>query len=209
MSISSTGIYGSTALLNSDLFTDLFQDVDDIKQDIEDISTNKIPNLILDISLNLSKINDISNNKIVSIEQNINDITLTCKFVKLTAEVVQGHVSNGDFHCEPPRPPLVPVTAPKNGTISTLVCGAWSLYGMRCADLYGLVTFARCAARSLYGMRCADLCGLVAIARCAALRGRCICVVRAGYICNFCKRRRCHAFDGGILRVFFLGSVQH
>ena len=43
MSISSTGIYGSTTHLNSDLFTDLFQDVDDIKQDIEDISVNKIP----------------------------------------------------------------------------------------------------------------------------------------------------------------------
>jgi len=42
MSMSSTGIYGSTTLLNSDLFTDLFQDVDDIKQDIEDISVNKI-----------------------------------------------------------------------------------------------------------------------------------------------------------------------
>jgi hypothetical protein len=39
-----------------------------------------------------------------------------------------------------------------------------------------------------------------------ALRGRCICAVRAGYIC---KRRRPHAFDGGILRVVFLGSVQH
>jgi len=64
MSISSTGIYGSTALLNSDLFTDLFQDVNDIKQDIEDVSVNKIPAIIQDISLNLSKINDISTNKI-------------------------------------------------------------------------------------------------------------------------------------------------
>ena len=42
MSISSTVIYVSAAILNSDLFTDLFQDVDDIKQDIEDISVNKI-----------------------------------------------------------------------------------------------------------------------------------------------------------------------
>ena len=41
MRINSTGIYGSTALLNSDLFTDLFQDVDDIKQDIEDITSKK------------------------------------------------------------------------------------------------------------------------------------------------------------------------
>ena len=45
---------------------------------------------------------------------------------------------------------------------------AWSLYGMRCADLYGLVAFAQCAAQFLYGMRCADRCGLVAFARCAA-----------------------------------------
>ena len=45
----------------------------------------------------------------------------------------------------------------------------------------------------IFAVRCADLCGLVAFARCAALRGRCICAVRAG--CS-CKRRRCHAFDG-------------
>ena len=41
--------------------------------------------------------------------------------VKDTGEVVQGHVSNGDFHCESPKPPLVPVTEPKNGTINTPV----------------------------------------------------------------------------------------
>jgi hypothetical protein len=74
---------------------------------------------------------------------------------------------------------------------------ARSLYGMRCADLCGLVVFARCAARSLYcAMRCAVVArdamrGLVAFARCS------------------CKRRQRHAFDGGILRVDFLGSVQH
>jgi hypothetical protein len=68
MSISSTGIYGSTALLNSDLFTDLFQDVDDLKQGINDISTNKIPAIIQDI-------NDISTNKIPAIKQDINDIS--------------------------------------------------------------------------------------------------------------------------------------
>ena len=82
---------------------------------------------------------------------------------------------------------------------------ARSLYGMRCADLYGLVAFARCAARSLYGMRCADLCGLVAFARCAVqdamrgpLRTGCICAVR----CVVVPLKSCpHAFDGGILRV--------
>ena len=49
-----------------------------------------------------------------------------------------------------------------------------SLYRMQCADLCGLVAFARCsdlcglvafawcAARTLHGMRCDDLCGLVA-----------------------------------------------
>ena len=71
MSLSSTGIYGSTALLNSDLFTDLFQDIKDIKQDIEDISTNKIPNLILDISQNTV---DISKNT-VDISQSTFDIS--------------------------------------------------------------------------------------------------------------------------------------
>ena len=64
MSISSTGIYGNTSILNSEIYTDIIND-------IEDINTNKIPNLILDISQNrtdissnLSKINDISTNKI-------------------------------------------------------------------------------------------------------------------------------------------------
>jgi len=41
--------------------------------------------------------------------------------VKLTGEVVQGHVSNGDFYWESPRPTLVPVTGAKNGTIRTPV----------------------------------------------------------------------------------------
>jgi hypothetical protein len=45
MSISSTGIYGNTSLLNSEIYTDLIDDINNIKQDIEDISTNKIPNL--------------------------------------------------------------------------------------------------------------------------------------------------------------------
>ena len=92
MSISSTGLYGSATIVNSDLFTDVetlketvttlnttylqttAEHRTDISQNrfdissnlskINDISTNKIPNLILDISSNLSKINDISTNKI-------------------------------------------------------------------------------------------------------------------------------------------------
>ena len=38
MSIGSTGIYGNTALINSELYTDLIEDINNIKQDIEDIS---------------------------------------------------------------------------------------------------------------------------------------------------------------------------
>ena len=51
MTISSTGIYGNTSILNSEIYTDIIND-------IEDINTNKIPNLILDISENTSAIND-------------------------------------------------------------------------------------------------------------------------------------------------------
>ena len=53
MSISSTGIYGNTSILNSEIYTDIIND-------IEDINTNKIPNLILDISENRF---DISQNR--------------------------------------------------------------------------------------------------------------------------------------------------
>ena len=51
--------------------------------------------------------------------------TETCKLDKPTGEVVQGHVSNGDFQWESPRPPLVPVTGAKNGTIRTPVAWGW------------------------------------------------------------------------------------
>jgi len=88
MSISSTGLYGSATIVNSDLFTDVetlketvtklnttyLQTTEEHRTDISqnradissnlskinDISTNKIPNLILDISENTSAINDIS-----------------------------------------------------------------------------------------------------------------------------------------------------
>ena len=81
MSISSTGLYGSATIVN----TDIFDDVQTLKEEMvtlstsylqttqehrEDISQNR-----LDISSNLSKINDLSDNRIVSIEQDITDIS--------------------------------------------------------------------------------------------------------------------------------------
>ena len=72
MSISSTGIYGNTSILNSEIYTDIIND-------IEDINTNKIPNLILDISENRFDISqnkaDISENRF-DISQNKADISL-------------------------------------------------------------------------------------------------------------------------------------
>ena len=72
MSISSTGIYGNTSILNSEIYTDIIND-------IEDINTNKIPNWILDISLNRFDISqntlDISLNRF-DISQNTFDISL-------------------------------------------------------------------------------------------------------------------------------------
>ena len=77
MSISSTGLYGSATIVN----TDLFNDVETLKEQVttlstsylqttqehrEDISENRF-----DISQNLSKINDLSNNRIVSIKQDM------------------------------------------------------------------------------------------------------------------------------------------
>ena len=70
MSISSTGLYGSATIVNSDLFTD----VETLKEEITTLSTSyltttnehrtDISQNRQDISSNLSKINDISNNKI-------------------------------------------------------------------------------------------------------------------------------------------------
>ena len=72
-------------------------------------------------------------------------------------------------------------------SVRTAEGDARSLYGMRYADLYGLVIGAggalhgrctRCDARSLYGMRCA-----VVVLR-DALSGRCTgCDARTGCIC--------------------------
>ena len=107
MSISSTGLYGSATIVNSDLFTDVENlkeqvttlnttylqttaehradislnkfDISSNLSKINDISTNKIPKLILDISLNRFDINDISTNKIpnliLDISQNRADIS--------------------------------------------------------------------------------------------------------------------------------------
>ena len=81
MSISSTGLYGSATIVNSDLFTD----VETLKEQVTTLSTTylqttedhrtDISQNRQDISLNLSKINDISNNRIVAIEQDIEDIS--------------------------------------------------------------------------------------------------------------------------------------
>ena len=81
MSISSTGLYGSTTIVN----TDLFDDVEALKEEVTTLSTSylittnehriDISKNRQDISSSLSKINDISNNRIVAIEQDITDIS--------------------------------------------------------------------------------------------------------------------------------------
>jgi hypothetical protein len=81
MSISSTGLYGSATIVNSDLFTD----VETLKETVTTLNTTylqtteerrtDISQNRQDISLNLSKINDISNNRIVAIETDITDIS--------------------------------------------------------------------------------------------------------------------------------------
>ena len=88
MSISSTGLYGSATIVNSYLFNDVEalkeemvtlstsyltttqEHCDDISQNRLDISQNR-----LDISSNLSKINDLSDNRITAIEDdNLTDL---------------------------------------------------------------------------------------------------------------------------------------
>ena len=81
MSISSTGLYGSATIVNSDLFND----VEDLKEQVTTLSTSYLTTTNVhridisqnrrDISSNLSKTNDISNNRIVAIEQDITDIS--------------------------------------------------------------------------------------------------------------------------------------
>ena len=81
MSISSTGLYGSATIVNSDLFTD----VEILKETVTTLNTTYLQTTAehradislnrQDISLNFSKIDDISNNRIVAIEQDITDIS--------------------------------------------------------------------------------------------------------------------------------------
>ena len=73
MSISSTGLYGSAVLINSDLF----QDVSDLNEQVTTLSTSyldttrehriDISQNRFHISSNLSKITDLSNNRIKDI----------------------------------------------------------------------------------------------------------------------------------------------
>ena len=75
MSISSTGLYGSATIVNSDLFNDV--EALKSKEHVTTLSTSylnttnehriDISQNSQDISSNLSKINDISNNRIVAI----------------------------------------------------------------------------------------------------------------------------------------------
>ena len=86
------------------------------------------------------------------------------------------------------------------------------LFAMQCAAR-GLVAFARCAA--LHRMRCAGRC-VASWLRCNAPHGaRIVCdVMRCDardakrWLVAFALCRRHHAFDGGILRVGFLGKTK-
>ena len=81
MSISSTGLYGSATIVN----TDIFDDVQALKEEIVTLSTSywtttqehrdDISQNRQDISSNLRKITDINNNRITAIEQDITDIS--------------------------------------------------------------------------------------------------------------------------------------
>jgi len=81
MSISSTGLYGSATIVNTDIFDDVqaFKEenvtlsisyLTTTQEHRDDISQNR-----QDISSNWSKITDISNNRITAIEQDITDIS--------------------------------------------------------------------------------------------------------------------------------------
>ena len=81
MSISSTGLYGSATIVNSDLFND----VEDLKEQVTTLSTSyltttnehriDISQNRQDISSNLSRINDLSDDRIKDIEGDITDIS--------------------------------------------------------------------------------------------------------------------------------------
>jgi hypothetical protein len=76
MSISSTGLFGSATIVNSDLIND----VEDLKEQVTTLTTShqlllKTPRRYitnkLDVSSNLSKNDDSSNNRITNIEDDI------------------------------------------------------------------------------------------------------------------------------------------
>ena len=81
MSISSTGLYGSASIVNTDIFDDLLT----LKEEVTALSTIYLTTTnehridILqneqDISSNLNTINDLFNNRITAIEQDITDIS--------------------------------------------------------------------------------------------------------------------------------------
>jgi len=74
MSISSTGLYGSATIVN----TDLFDDVQALKEEVTTLSTSYLTTTAehrADISQNRFNITDLSNNRIVKIEQDIFDIS--------------------------------------------------------------------------------------------------------------------------------------
>ena len=81
MIISSTGLHGSATIVN----TDIFDDVNALKEQVTTLSTSylsttrehrvDISQNRLDISSNLSKIDDLSDNRITAVEDDINDIS--------------------------------------------------------------------------------------------------------------------------------------
>ena len=100
MSISSTGLYGSATIVNSDLFTD----VETLKETVTTLNTTylqtteehraDISQNRQDISLNWSKIDDISNNRIVAIEQDITDISNN-RIVSIEQDITEIQINVG------------------------------------------------------------------------------------------------------------------
>ena len=74
MSISSTGLYGSATIVNTDIFDDLLT----LKEEVTALSTIYLTTTNehrIDILQNKQDITDISNNRITTIEQDIIDIS--------------------------------------------------------------------------------------------------------------------------------------
>ena len=86
MSISSTGLYGSATIVNSDLFNN----VEDLKEQVTTLTTShqlllKTPRRYitnkLDVSINLSTNDDLSNNRIIT---NIEDDITYLSYNRIT-----------------------------------------------------------------------------------------------------------------------------